>query len=284
MAKRAIPNTIQQRVAELHMKATKMANAALTEAPDYQSTFMEAAECFDSIARNIERKAKKEAIEPAIAELPKEATMEEVRTARRRQATRRGTDVYLPSWSAMSSALPSAFLRSALFSPSRRIQAENTKVLAGDQTLPVADKEIATFQHVTLIFSGYELCQFDRRSMQRASDYYRERPLSAEEGTHHIRTSFYQFATRMGGSYSRDTHKAIRASLLRLSFAQMRLRVNQLNLEVPKLLAVSFVDGEAGENVKGSDILLLRVTESVAELFGPGTGRLSTKRSCATMG
>ncbi|MBP4050899.1 hypothetical protein J9978_15530 [Chromobacterium violaceum] len=256
---------------ELRVLARRAADAALTAAPDQQLAVLKAAERLDRIAGNIERKAKKEAAEPAIVMLPSDATVEEVRTARRRQAICRGADVYLPSWSAMSQALPNAFLRSALFSACRSVQAENAKVLAGDQTLLIADKEIATFQNVTLTFSGYELCQFDRQVYATCLDYYRARPLSPEACTHHIRTSFYEFATRMGGSYSLDSHKAIRASLLRLSFAQMRLRFNRLNLEVPKLLTVSFADGEAGEDFKGSDMLLLRVTESVAELFGPGT-------------
>ena len=270
MAKRATLKTTQGQVAELRALASLTADAALTAAPDQQLTVLDAAERLDSIADSIERKAKKEAIEPAIVVLPSDATVEEVRKARCRQASRRGTDVYLPSWSAMSQAMPNAFLRSALFSSGRSIQAENAKVLTGDQTLLVAGKEIATFQNLTLTFSGYELCQFDRQVYATCLDYYRERPLSPEECTHHIRTSFYEFATRMGGSYSLDSHKAIRASLLRLSFAQMRLRYNRMNLEVPKFLAVSFADGETGEEFKGSDMLLLRVTESVAELFGPG--------------
>lgn len=50
----------------------------------------------------------------------------------------------------------------------------------------------------------------------------------------------------------------------------MRLRFDRMNIEVPKLLSVTFEDGEPGDDFKGSDALLLRVTTSVAELFGPG--------------
>jgi hypothetical protein len=43
---------------------------------------------------------------------------------------------------------------------------------------------------------------------------------------------------------------------------------------VPKLLSVSFEDGDTGNlatsDMRGSDMIFLRVTESVAELFGPG--------------
>jgi hypothetical protein len=233
-------------------------------------TVFDAAEQLVRVADGLERRARKEFTEPPIAELPSNATTEEVRNARRRQATRRGTEVYLPSWSAMAQALPNTFLRSALFSSGRNIQAENAKVLSGDQTLLVAGKEIASFQNLTLTFSGYELCQFDRHVYATCLDYYREMPLSPEGCPRHVRTSFYEFASRMGNEYSVKAHKAIRVSLLRLSFAQMRLRYNRMNIEVPKLLSVTFEDGEAGGDFKGSDMLMLRVTVSVAELFGPG--------------
>jgi hypothetical protein len=35
-------------------------------------------------------------------------------------------------------------------------------------------------------------------------------------------------------------------------------------------VTVSFEDGEAGKDYKGSDVLVLRVTTDIAELFGPG--------------
>jgi hypothetical protein len=257
-------------VAELRELARRTAEAALTAAPDRQMTVLDASERINRFADGLERRNRKELTEPAIAELPSNATTEEVRNARRRQATRRGTEVYLPSWSAMARALPNTFLRSALFSTGRSIQAENEKVLSGDQTLLVAGKEIASLRTLTQTFSGYELCQFDRLVYATCLDYYREIPLSPEESPRHVRTSFYEFACRMGNEYSVKAHRAIRASLLRLSFAQMRLRYNRMNIEVPKLLSVTFEDGEAGGDFKGSDTLLLRVTVSVAELFGPG--------------
>jgi hypothetical protein len=257
-------------VAELRALARLTAEAALTAAPDRQMTVFDAAERIGRFADGLERRARTELTEPAIAELPPNATTEEVRNARRRQATRRGTEVFLPSWSAMARALPNAFLRTALFSTGRSIQAANANVLSGDPTLLVAGKEIASFQNLTLLFSGYELCQFDRLVYAVCLDYYRETPLSPEESPRHVRTSFYAFASRMKKQYSVKAHSAIRASLLRLSFAQMRLRYLRLNIEVPKLLSVTFEDGEAGGDFKGSDTLLLRVTVSVAELFGPG--------------
>lgn len=270
MANCATPKNTQGKVADLRELASRTAEAALTAAPDRQMTVFDAADRLDRIADGLERRAKKDFAEPAIAVLPSDATVEEVQKARCRQATRRGPDVYLPSWSAVAQALPNTFLRSALFSSGRSIQAENEKVFSGDQTLLVAGKEIASFQNLTLTFSGYELCQFDRRVYAACLDYYREVPLSPEECPRHVRTSFYQFVSRMGNEYSVKAHKAIRASLLRLTFAQMRLRYNRMNIEVPKLLSVTFEDGEAGGDFKGGDMLMLRVTVSVAELFGPG--------------
>jgi hypothetical protein len=257
-------------VAELRQLASLTAEAALTTAPGRQMTVLDAAGRLDRLADGLERRAKKAFSEPAVAELPSNATSEEVQHARHRQATRRGSEVYLPSWSAMARALPNAFLRSALFSAGRSVQADNAKVLSCDPTLLVAGKEIATFRNLTLTLSGYELCQFDRVVYASCLDYYREAPLCPEESLKHVRTTFYEFAHRMGNEYSVKAHQAIRASLLRLSFAQMRVRYNRMNIEVPKLLSVTFEDGEPGKDFKGSDTLLLRVTTSVAELFGPG--------------
>lgn len=265
--------------AECRELSARTVAAALTAAPGFQLTVLEAAERLDAIAASMENKAKRKAREPAIAILPGDATVEEVRTSRKRQATRRGEHVYLPSWTAMAQALPNAFLRSALFSTSGSVQSDNDKVLSGDKSLLVAGKEIASYKDTTLTFSGYELCQFDRKVYSTCLDYYRESPLPTEASSEHVRTSFYEFATRMGQTYGLNTHRAIRASLLRLSFAQMRMRYNRWNLEIPKLLSVSFEDGEPSGDFKGSDILLLKVSVSLAELFGPGEWTAIDKRA-----
>ncbi|RDU99091.1 hypothetical protein [Trinickia dinghuensis] len=271
MGKQQAPARLERKATELRDLASRTAKAALTTAPDRQTAVLDAAEQIGRFADNLERRAKSAHAEPAIAELPSNATAGEVQNSRRRQAIRRGSDVYLPSWSVMAQALPNAFLRSALFSAGRSVQADNASVLSGDSTLLVAGKEIASLRNMTLTFSGYELCQFDRLAYATCLDYYREAPLCPEESLRHVRTTFYEFVRRMGNEYSVKAHRAVRASLLRLSFAQMRLRYNRMNIEVPKLLSVTFEDGGLGEDFKGSDALVLRVTTSVAELFGPGT-------------
>ncbi|MFM0221665.1 replication initiation protein [Paraburkholderia dipogonis] len=270
MTRLRISKEVGNKVAELRELASRTAAVALTTSPDEQNTVFDAAEQIDRFADGLERRAGATLIEPAIAILPSNATTEEVRTARRRQATRRGADVFLPAWSSMARALPNAFLRSALFSVGRSVQADNASLLVGDPKMLVAEKEIGSFQNMTLTLSGYELCQFDRSVYTTCLDYYRETPLCPEDSSRHKQTTFYEFTRRMGNEYSVKAHKAVRASLLRLSFAQLRLRYNRLNIEAPKLLSVTFEDGGDDGNFKASDALLLRVTASVAELFGPG--------------
>lgn len=270
MKNKQLPPSVHLKNAEdLRLHASQLSHAAMTTELAHQNHLLRAAEKMARMADSVERKAKDAVTEPPVAILAPDATAEEVRNARRRQAIRRGKDTFLPSWNDMAMALPNKLLRSALFSPGRTVQNNGDKVLSGDHSTLVAGKEIASFKNVTLTFSGYELCQFDRRVYAACLDYYRERPLAPEHSHEYVSTSFYELAKRMGLSYGLNPHKAIRASLLRLSFAQMRLRYNGWNVEVPKLLTASFEDGLMSGVFKGSDRLLFRVTESIAELFGP---------------
>ncbi len=164
MAKPQAPGRLERKVTELRELASLTAKAALTAALDRQTTVLDAAEQIDRFADNLERRAESARMEPAVADLPSNATAEEVQSSRHRQAIRRGAEVYLPRWSEMAQALPNAFLRSALFSAGRSVQADNTSVLSGDSTMLVAGKEIASLRNMTLTFSGYKLCQFDRHT------------------------------------------------------------------------------------------------------------------------
>lgn len=253
-------------IEELRELAELTAAAALRVDTGQQLTVMRAAARLGDIADNMALKQKAE--QPAVMELPENATNHELRSVRARQSARRGQEVYLPSWSSVAQALPDAFIRSALFSSSSAIQKQNPQILKGDLSLLEANLEIASFRDIRLLFSGYRLCQYDRQVYATCLDYYRELPLAPEDSTRHIRTTFHEFATRMGGTHNAKTYLGIRASLLRLSFAQLRLRYARLNIEVPKLLSVSFEDGEPTGDMHGSDMLLLRITEPVAELFG----------------
>lgn len=259
-----------EKVAELRALATLTAEAALTAAPEKQITVFNAAKRLDSFADNMERREWKALEQQAVAVLPANATADEIHHSRRRQATRVGSDVYLPGWSATARALPNAFLRSALFAAGRHVQSDNANLLAGSSTHLLAGEKLGTFKDTTLTFSGYGLCQFDRLVYSTCLDYYRAIPLCSEGSLRYERTTFYEFACRMGNKYSIKGHKAIMASLLRLSFAQLRFRHKGMDIEVPELLSVKFEVSESAKKFRGSDVLLLRVTTSVAELFGPG--------------
>ena len=213
---------------------------------------------------------KKNNANSAIAELAIDATGEEFKSARIRQAVRRGADVYLPSWSAMSQALPSSFLRTALFSCATNVTSENERVLAGDSTLLVANKVIASFSSVSLFLTGYELCQFDRQVYAACLDYYRDFPLAPSGCKQYKNTNFYEFSRRMGNQYSKNLHKSIQASLLRLRTVQLRIKYKRANLEVPKLITVDFEDGSDNDDFKASDRISIRITNEIAELFGVG--------------
>jgi len=242
----------------------------MTTASGFQQITLKASDEIDKMADRMERKAKAVEHEPAVLVLPDTATNQELATARVRQAAKRGQDVYLPSWSSVARVLPNAFLRTAVFSTSSSIQKLNDQVLAGDRSLILANEEIATLKNMRFLFTGYRLCQFDRQVYATCLEYYRERPLAPMDCTRHVRTSYHEFASRMGGNHNAKTYVAIRVSLLRLSYAQIRIRSERLDIEVPKLLSVHFDDGSASGEVKGADQLMLRVTESVAELFGVG--------------
>jgi hypothetical protein len=114
----------------------------------------------------------------------------------------------------------------------------------------------------------------DRVIYSTCLDYYRDQPLTPASSERKVRTTFFEFARMMGRAYSTNLHLSIRAGLLRLSLAQIRMRYEKANIEVPKLVAVSFIDGYTGnpdtEELRGSDLIELTITEAVAELFGPG--------------
>lgn len=254
-------------IAELRQLADSTAEAALVGVePCYTETVMTAAEKLSDFAKSMARKKQEEEPPPPIIELPPTATDLELNAARMRQAARRGRDVYLPSWSTIARALPDAFLRSALFESSSHVQ--RSSGLDTHQEM-VRDYEVASLNNLRLLLSGYRLCQYDREVYSACLDYYRERPLAPGHCTGHVQTTFHEFAARLGGTHNGKTYAAIRSSLLRLSFAQLRIHYARLNIEIPKLLSVSLEDGAPTNDMRGSDILLLRVTEQIAELFGP---------------
>lgn len=165
--------------------------------------------------------------------------------------------------------MPSALLRSALFSASRTAQA-NWRASAEGEPKVVVDKRIATTNDMTIMLSGFELCQFDRHVYSTCFDFYRDLPLAPNNSDKFVETTFFAFTKRMGGTYGVDSHAAVRASLLRLSRAQIRIRSNRVKLELPKLLSTTIEGGAEASDYKGSDRISMQIPASIAELFGVG--------------
>jgi len=194
-----------------------------------------------------------------VVELPATASAAEVKAVRRRRSVRHGEDFYLPTWREASVGLPKLFLRSALFS------AANPGPLLKDAVLAVRDD-------ASLVMTGPQLCDYDRRVFAVCLNHYRNKRLANSESHTWIRTSFWQFAQELDVAYGTQVHKAIRASLIRLNEAALRVRVRRLDLPVPRLVEVAFDDGlfsAAGSDsaLKGSDLIAFRVLDSMAMLF-----------------
>ncbi|MYN47784.1 hypothetical protein GTP23_22370 [Pseudoduganella sp. FT93W] len=267
------PATVLRRHATKYRKlAEDTAKAALHAPLSEQDTILRAAERLAKNADSLERRALANAAQPtpSVVTLSVDATGAEVKKARKRQAIQQGTETYLPAWSDVAMGLPTHFLRSALFSTREHVQTCVPTTGDEEHSSMVVNKKINSFDNLNLTLTGYELSQFDRKVYATCLDYYRDSPLAPKGSESYIKTTFYQFIKRMGQSYGLNTHRAIRASLLRLSLAQLRLRYNDWNLEVPKLLTVSFKDGAINGKYNASDILTLQISESIAKLFGPG--------------
>lgn len=247
------------------VKATRRAAASAGAGGDFESQALvtAAAETVEAVAR---RQQHRKAVETAtpVLELSVNATPTEVRAARQRRAVRRGKDVFLPSWKDAAVALPNALLRSALFSASSA------------QREALFEAPIAAQGDVVLTLTGHQLCDYDRRVFAACLNHYRDdRPLSPEDASPAwVTLSFYQFAQDLGGAYGATVHKAIRDSLIRLSAAHLRVRIQRRDIPLPRLLDVAFDDGFAGcetqdSALHGSDRVAFRVLESMANLFGP---------------
>ncbi len=200
--------------------------------------------------------------EPAVLELDIGATPAALNAARTRRAVRRGRDVFLPVWSDLAVGLPNALLRSSLWTAGEAsdVWMENASVAS-------------LGRDVTVLYTGRQLTQYDRRVFAACLDHYRDdRPLSPGGAASWVLVSFYQLAQSMGLAYTLNTHTALRASLLRLEAAALRVCSGSLELPVPRLLEVAFDDGyhsRTEASLKGSDQIAFRVFEQFAALYGP---------------
>jgi len=206
-----------------------------------------------------------------IAELGDMVTPTEVRNARRTRAVRQGKDVFLPVWQELYTAMPNLLLRSALWSVRSakdvREEAERPATETDDRS---EASVVPSMANAVIINRGPGLGAFDRRVFAACLDYYRdERPLSPDGSHAVVEVSFYKFITGHGGSYHLDSHRALRSSLERL--AAMSLHVNHagLELQLPRILEVSFADGKARRDKPlASDLIFFQINERFASLYG----------------
>ncbi|WP_423707871.1 hypothetical protein [Undibacterium sp. WLX3042] len=214
-----------------------------------------------------EKRKKDKNKKPAILNLPKNATRNEVNNARITQAVKQGSAVYLPLWSEGCRGIPSSFLRSALFSTEDGVQQRKDSSGVREINKSCTEVKLASLGNISIVLTGAHLCQKDRQVFSTCLDYYRERPLAAVGSNDFVRTTFYEFCKRTGVSYGVNPHKSILASLLRLQCVRLSVRHDHWNFS-GSMLEVKFGDND--EERKGSDELCIQVSENIAELFGVG--------------
>jgi len=197
--------------------------------------------------------------------------------ARTRRAVRYGTDVYLPSWPEAAVGLPTALLQSSLWT-------------AGDPVSTwMTDARLASLSDdVAVYLTGQQLTQYDRRVFAACLNHYRlDRPLTPRGIELVIGRTFFELARAMGLAYTRNTHVAIRNSLLRLKSASLRIRTRSLDLSIERLLEVALDDDyqcRPDTELKGSDQFGFRVPEEFAQLYGLGTWTLVPKFALESKG
>lgn len=222
------------------------------ESPLSESAFL-AADTLDAWCR----RQRQELDATSVLEIEPNASDVELRAARSRQAVKRGGKVFLPTWRDATVGLPNLLLRSELF------RATNLSEESVQET------EIASQGDVSITFTGVRLTDYDRRVFAACLSYYRlDSPLAPEEGddARWIRSTFYQLSLLLGVAYGENVHKAIRASLVRLNAAHLRIRVKGRDVPMPRLLDVAFDETVLGSRAKG--VVAFRVLESMARLFG----------------
>lgn len=218
-------------------------------------------------------KAKADRQASPIAELPATATLQEVNRERRLRAVRRGKEVFLPHWRELTTAMPNLLLRSSLWSV--RAIKRDQQVLdmlpeQGAVDFDCTEGMVDTLSDTVLINRGPGLGSYDRRVFAACLDYYRsDQPLSSGGDSPWLEVSFFKFIQGLGSSYHADGHRALRASLERLAAMSLHVRHGGVEVHLPRILEVSFADGEArGEKPVSSDRIQLRVLGKFAQLYG----------------
>lgn len=189
--------------------------------------------------------------------LPKNATDAELAAGRAKQATQRGDEVYLPFWGAGEVALPSCFVRSALFPASTSCSEAQER------------GAIETWQpNVSITLAG-SLLSSDRRVFAACLLHYQNKPLADGENGEWIETTLHQLGKSVGLSQGSTTIAAARASLQRLSEARLVVRQNGMDSPVSPLVDVAF----SPDASSGRDKVKIRVQKTLAPLYGKNQWR-----------
>jgi hypothetical protein len=260
---------INSLAASLHAQKELVASAALNT-PDSDVN----KRGLFKVADGLDRAARR--AETPILDIPAMATPAEIQRARSRRAVRRGKDVYLPTWRELCTGMPNVLLRSALWSVTAIGHETDDEVVANPQDSK-PDQVVPTQGDFRLINRGPNLGWYDRRVFAICLNHYRdERPLyvgnassTFSEGTTWIQLSYFQFLESMGVAYSQESHISLRKSLERLSALSLHVRTRGIEVQMPRILEVSYADGEArGDAPKASDLIFFRAHAPIAELYG----------------
>lgn len=236
-------------------KATREIARESSESAAQELAF-DAAATLESIANR--REAKEEP--GAISFLPDSASTVELAEVRQRRSVSHGCDIYLPLLRKDAIGLPNLFLRSSLFSASK------PGAMLENETLAVQGD-------ASIIMTGPQLCDYDRRVLAACIKYYSDQKLTGFSGPIWIETTFWKFAKELNVSYGAQVHKAIESSLIRLNETVLRVRLERYDLAVKGLIEVNFESGDCEngvrvDRVRGGENLVFRVLDSMAILYG----------------
>ncbi|PLC52033.1 hypothetical protein CR155_20260 [Pollutimonas nitritireducens] len=200
-----------------------------------------------------------------ILDLADNASAQERRQARQRRAVRQRDDVYLPACRPGEVSLPNIFLRSALFA-------------AATPGTDLCDAHLATMGDAAVVMTGPRLGTVDRRVFAALLSHYNEedRPLSKATNPSWIEISLWRLAQLTSGTHGANVYTSILNSLIRLSSAQTRIRVNRRDVPISKLIEIAIDEHHAtSDNDRGPlhrhARIRFRIGEAIATLFGPYT-------------
>lgn len=244
----------------------RLGQLALTLDGSKQDTAFKGAELAYANATNIE-KAQAVAVVHPVLDIADDSTARQLLAARRLRAIRCGNQVFLPTISDLAYVFPNVLARSSLFATFECASDKRTQFLEYKPIWVVRDKKM----DVKLSYKGTELNGYDRKVYCAALDLYRNVPLAPAktDGAPWQAISFFKFAAAIGSAYGAKVHIAIRDSLLRMGEGSVRAQLGRLNLSLPRMLEATFERTVEGED-HGSDLIYLRVTDEVAQFFGPG--------------